>query len=137
MKWWRLDMLVSIFYCFWLLVFGKTQGYTSIASPYSSAPCNFSCFLNWKFILRARVSPVSWGCKIHQLHLCRGSKTTPSLQWVSWYAIKQSDGEALVILELWGMLSTPSLLLLPGPLWPRVVAPDRILSMSQIDLFDI
>ena len=28
---------------------------------------------------------------------------------------KQSDGEASVILELWGMQSTPSLALLPGP----------------------
>ena len=24
--------------------------------------------------------------------------------------------------------------MLPGPLWPRVVAPDRVLSMSQIEL---
>ena len=29
------------------------------------------------------------------------------------------------MLELWGMRSTPSLPLLPGPLWPRVVAPDK------------
>ena len=29
------------------------------------------------------------------------------------------------MLELWGMRSTPLLLLLPGPLWPRVVAPDK------------
>ena len=40
----------------------------------------------------------------------------------------------LVILELWGMRSTPSLRLLPGPLWPRVVAPDRALSMCLIEL---
>ena len=32
------------------------------------------------------------------------------------YDIKQSDGEAPVILELWGMQSIPSLLSLPGPL---------------------
>ena len=29
------------------------------------------------------------------------------------------------MLELWGMQSTPSLPLLPGPLWPGVVAPDK------------
>ena len=29
------------------------------------------------------------------------------------------------MLELWGMRSTPSLPLLPGPLWPGVVAPDK------------
>ena len=50
------------------------------------------------------------------------------------YDSKQSDDEVLVMLELWGMQSTPSLLSLPGPLWPWVVAPDRVLSMSQIEL---
>ena len=53
------------------------------------------------------------------------------------YAIKQSDGEASVTLELWGIQSTPSLTLLPGLLWPGLVAPDRVLSMGQIELFDI
>ena len=33
--------------------------------------------------------------------------------------------------------STPPLLLLPGPLGSGVVAPDRVLCMSQIELFDI
>ncbi len=32
------------------------------------------------------------------------------------------------------MLSTPSLSSLPGPFWPGVVAPDRALSMDQIEL---
>ena len=72
-------------------------------------------------------SPVSWGCRTHQLHLCRGVRIP---QWVSWYDTKQSDGEAPVMLKLWGMQSTPSLLFLPGPLWPGVVAPDRVLSMG-------
>ena len=35
------------------------------------------------------------------------------------------------------MWSTLSLPLLPGPLWPGVVAPNRVLSMVQIKLFDI
>ena len=51
-----------------------------------------------------------------------------------WYAIKQFDGKASVMLELWGMQSTPLLPSPPGPLWPGVVAPDRVLSMSQIEL---
>ena len=34
--------------------------------------------------------------------------------------------------ELWGMQRIPLLPLLPGPLWPLVVAPDRVLSMGQI-----
>ena len=50
------------------------------------------------------------------------------------YDTKQSDGEVPVMLELWGMQKTPSLLLLPGPLWPEVVAPDRALSMGKIEL---
>ena len=46
------------------------------------------------------------------------------------YDTKQSDGEVPAMLEFWGMQSTPSLTLLPGPLWPGVVAPDRALSMG-------
>ena len=48
------------------------------------------------------------------------------------YDTKQSAGEASVKLELWGMQSNPSLPSLPGPLWPRVVVPDKVLSMGQI-----
>ena len=59
---------------------------------------------------------------------CTSAETPPhSLE----YDPKQFDDEAPV-LEIWGMGSTPSFPLLPGPLWPRVVAPDRILSMGQI-----
>ncbi len=50
------------------------------------------------------------------------------------YDTKQSDGEVLVMLELWGIRNTPSLPLLPGPLWPGVVAPDRIISMGKLEL---
>ena len=52
---------------------------------------------------------------------------------MSWYDIKQSDGQSPV-LELGGIWSTPSLALLLGPLWPGVVALDRILSLGQIVL---
>ena len=38
------------------------------------------------------------------------------------------------MLEFWGIRSIPSLLSLPGPLSPGVVALDRVLSMSQIEL---
>ena len=50
------------------------------------------------------------------------------------YDTKQPDGDAPVLLELWGMWSTPLLPSLPVPLWPGVVAPDRVLSMDQIKL---
>ena len=39
--------------------------------------------------------------------------------------------------ELYRMWSTPSLPLLPVPHWPEVVAPDRVLSIGQIELHDI
>ena len=41
------------------------------------------------------------------------------------------------MLEHWGMRSIPLLLSLPGLLWPRVILPDEILSMGQIELFHI
>ena len=53
------------------------------------------------------------------------------------YDTKQSDGEVPIMLELWGMQSISSLSSLPGPLTPGQVAPDRVLPMGQIELFDI
>ena len=50
------------------------------------------------------------------------------------YDTNQSDSEASLMLEIWGMHSTPSLLSLPDPLWPGEVAPDRVLSICQIGL---
>ena len=47
---------------------------------------------------------------------------------------KQSDGEFPVMLDLWEVQSTHLLPSLPGPLWPGMVAPDRVLSMGQIEL---
>ena len=47
---------------------------------------------------------------------------------------KQSDGEVPVMPELWGTQSTPSLLTLSGPLGHGGKAPDRALSMGQIEL---
>ena len=46
--------------------------------------------------------------------------------------IKPSDDDTAG-LEIWGMWSTPSVPLLPGPLWPRVVAPDVVQSIGQIE----
>ena len=44
-------------------------------------------------------------------------KTHPTPNDCPRYDTKQSDGEVPVRLELWGMRSTPSLPLFPGPLW--------------------
>ena len=52
------------------------------------------------------------------------------------YDTRQSDGK-VPVLEIWGMWSTSSLPLLPGPLRLEAVEPDRVLSLGQIELFDI
>ena len=38
---------------------------------------------------------------------------------------------------LYGMQSTPLLLLLPGPLWFKEVEPDRVLSIGQIEVWHL
>ena len=78
-------------------------------------------------------SSVSWGCKNTPTASLQKGKTPPHNECPR-YDTKQSHIEVRVMLELWGMWSTPSLPSLPGPLWPGVVAPDRILSMGQIEL---
>ena len=71
----------------------------------------------------------SWGCRIHRLHLCSGVRLTPT-------SVQDMTLNNLMVrlLELWGMQSTPSLPSHPGPLCLRVVTPDRVLSMGQIEL---
>ena len=73
--------------------------------------------------------PVDLGCTIHRQHLCRGVNPPHSNECPG-YDTKQSDGDVPVILGLWRMWSTSSLSLLSDPLWPGMVAPDRVLSMG-------
>ena len=70
--------------------------------------------------------PVCWDCRIHQLQH-RGK--TPTNECPG-YNTKQSDGEVPGMQGLWRMQTTPSLPLLPGPLWPGMEALDRALSMG-------
>ena len=88
--------------------------------------------LIWSYSMRLSfsASPVDLGCWVHQLSLQRDKTCL-----ISGYDTKQSDSEASVMLELWGMQSTYSLPLLSSPLWTGVVASDRFLSMGQIELF--
>ena len=72
--------------------------------------------------------PVSCCCRIHRLLRCRGVRPSTT----SVLDMTLNNCEAPVMLELLGMRCTPSLPSLPGPLWPGVEAPDRVLSMSQI-----
>ena len=80
------------------------------------------------FLVSNYSCPVSWGCRIHWLHLCRGVRPPPNE--CPGYDTKNSDDEVPAVLELWGMRNAPSLPSLPGPLWPGVIAPDRALSMG-------
>ena len=48
-------------------------------------------------------------------------------------SLKLENNLLRMMLELWGMRSIPSLLFLPDPLRPGVVAPDRTLSMERLD----
>ena len=59
-------------------------------------------------------------------------KTMP--QMYPGYGTKQSDGDVSVMLELWGMQSTPASSSLQGPLWHGVVASDRVLFIVQLEL---
>ena len=52
------------------------------------------------------VCPIDCDCRIHWLHVCRGVRLPNECPG---YDTKQSDGEIPVMLELWGMRSTPSL----------------------------
>ena len=69
-------------------------------------------FIIWEWL------PSRLGCRIHRLYLCRGVR-------LPGYDIKQFDGEAPVMLELWGMMSIPSLPSLPGPLLPGDIPPEK------------
>ena len=78
----------------------------------------------WDFVAQqqnqysfSQTCPVGWGCRIHWQHFCNKCPE---------YDTKQSDGEVPVMWGFWVMRSTTSLPSLPGPLWPRVVAPDRV-----------
>ena len=72
-----------------------------------------------------------------EVPVCSGHDTKQSdgeVPVCSGHDTKQSDGEVPVKLKLWGMQYTLSLPSLPCPLWLRVVATDKALSMGQIEL---
>ena len=87
--------------------------------------CRRNCNEKYSAISSATelLCPVDCGCKIHRLLLFRGVPPNES----PGYDTKQSDSEVPVMLELWWMWSTPSLLSLLGLLWLGGVAPVRTL----------
>ena len=67
--------------------------------------------------------PYWWSCRILCI-LC--------VERYPWY---DTELHLMVRLQIWRMWSTPSLLVISGPLWPGVVVPTRVPFMDQIDLF--
>ena len=98
---------------------------------------SFGCLRNMEFLFIAIISSplwpgVIWLCRLGQLNtptssLQRGKTPPENVQDLT-------QNNLMVILELWGMQNTPLLPLLTGPLWLGVVAPDRLLSIDQIEL---
>ena len=82
--------------------------------------------------LQTSVCPLRWDSRIYQMLLYRGIRPRPMS--VQIYDTKQCNGKFQIMLELWGMRSTSSLSSLAGLLWCGVVAPDRVIYMSQTEL---
>ena len=97
----------------------------------------WTCFIQYdKHFFNSTKLPGSVGVsfEIHRLHLCRGLRLHPTPDESLEYNKKQSEGEAPVMVEIWGIRITPSLSSFPSQLWPWVVALDRALYMGQIEL---
>ena len=71
------------------------------------------------------------GYRVHSLDLCMGVRTSQES------VLDMTSNGAATVLELWGIYTTPSLPLLPSPLRPGVVARDKVLTIYQIEPFDI
>ena len=95
--------------------------------PVEIIPYKFQLYFPINFNLPSRL-----GLKNTPMAFLLRGKTPPNE--CPGYDTEQSDGEVPVMLELWEMQSTTSLPSLPGPLWPGVELPDRVLSMVQIEL---
>ena len=103
---------------------GEIQWYSSNASPGGVR----LFLLVQENIPTYKMSSVGWGCRMHQLLLCREVTPLPRVSWI-WHKTiwwrGSSNGEIL------GMQSTHSLPSHTGPLWPGLVVPDRVLSMAK------
>ena len=99
-------------------------------TPLKNWPCVISCLNGGVGKLWYDIIPVAWYRTITR---CISSNVYAPPNECPGYEIKLSDGETQVMLDLWGMPNTHSLSLFPGPLLPGVVAPGRLLSMSQIE----
>ena len=93
---------------------------------------SFFCYRILQFYLS---SLVGRGCRIHRLYHCRGVRPPPNE--CSLDDTKHSDDDVPSLEALQNVEYSLSLPLLPCSLLPGLVAPDRVLSVCQIELFDI
>ena len=124
-----------------LLSMGQIELYCVLTQnwiAWNTAVWHINCILMQNWIVWNKtvftfnsVLPRGWSCRILRLLLYSGVRP---LHDCTGYDIKQSNGEFPVMLELWGMRSNSSLPSLQGPLWPAVIAPDRVLSIGQMEL---
>ena len=82
-------------------------------------------------IYQSQSSPVD--CIRHRLHLSRAvrppQRVSCILHKTAWWWVSSP--------RVWGNAAYPFIPSLPGPLRAGVVAPDRVLSIGQIELFDV
>ena len=114
----------------WLVIIVKDR--VTSCDFKSTAPSSGLLFQSLREFSQNSDCPVGWGCRIHRLPFGRGVRPLPNE--CPRYDSKQSDGEVPIMLEVWGMQSTLSMPLLTCPLRTGGVAPDRVLSMGQIEL---
>ena len=86
--------------------------------------------LNKEFSLK--VSPVSWSCRMQPLHLCWGVRTNLLSYVCPGYDTKLHFIEEAPFMDLWEMLSTLSLSLIPGVLWPKLLVTVIVLSIGWV-----
>ena len=92
--------------------------------------CNTKLKISWLWILyfnsflyqQNHTSPVSWGCRIHRLHLCRGVRPPPyqHMSWILHYTIWWWWS---ILGDFWNV-ECSSFSSLSGPLWPRMEEPN-------------
>ena len=129
----------TFFFFFFLLSSLKKNVFFKLGTK-----CQYVIKIKWSFSVLVEGNavsplycPVDRGCRIHQLSLCRVVRPPPThTHKCPGYDANQSDVKASVMLELWGIRNTTSLPWLPDLLGPRIVAPDMVLSIGQIELFD-
>ena len=85
-----------------------------------------------EFIMKVDVELFGYNKHLQDFKLLKNAPLRPTSVQV--YDSKQSNGEVSEMLELWEMRSTPSLPSFQCPLWPGMAAPEKALSMGQIEL---